>query len=64
MIDWLRREALEPVIALDDRELPIEIIRNRRARRLTLRLAPDGSAVRITLPHLSLIHLCRCRRRG
>ena len=38
MIDWLRREALEPVIALDDRELPIEIIRNRRARRLTLRL--------------------------
>jgi len=51
MIDWLRREALEPVIALDDRELPIEIIRNRRARRLTLRLAPDGSAVRITLPH-------------
>ncbi|MEX0342291.1 MAG: M48 family metallopeptidase [Erythrobacter sp.] len=51
MIDWLRREALEPAIELDGRELPIELSRNRRAKRLTLRLAPDGSAVRITLPH-------------
>ena len=51
MIDWLRREALEPTIELDGRELPIEILRNRRAKRLTLRLAPDGSAIRITLPH-------------
>lgn len=51
MIDRLRREALEPVIEIDGRELPIEITRNRRARRLTLRLAHDGSAVRITLPH-------------
>jgi predicted metal-dependent hydrolase len=51
MIDWLRREALEPVIELDGRELPIELTRNRRAKRLTLRMAPDGSAVRITLPH-------------
>lgn len=51
MIDWLRREALEPVIVLDGRELPIELTRNRRAKRLTLRMAPDGSAVRITLPH-------------
>lgn len=51
MIDWLRREAQEPVIELDGRELPIELARNRRARRLTMRLAPDGSAVRITLPH-------------
>ena len=51
MIDWLRREALEPVIELDGRTIPIEISHNRRARRLTLRLAPDGSAVRITLPH-------------
>lgn len=51
MIDWLRREALEPVIELGTRTLPIEITRNRRAKRLTLRLAPDGSAVRITLPH-------------
>lgn len=51
MIDWLRREALEPVIELGGRALPIELTRNRRAKRLTLRLAPDGSAVRITLPH-------------
>ena len=51
MIDWLRREALEPEIEISGRVLPIELNRNRRAKRLTLRLAPDGSAVRITLPH-------------
>lgn len=51
MIDWLRREALEPVVEIGGRALPIELSRNPRAKRLTLRLAPDGSAVRITLPH-------------
>ena len=50
MIDWLRKEMLEPEIELDGRVLPIELRRNARARRLTLRLAPDGSAVRLTLP--------------
>ena len=51
MIDWLRRDAQEPVIELAGRALPIALTRNRRARRMTLRLAPDGSAVRVTLPH-------------
>ena len=51
MIDWLRREALEPTIKLIGRDVPIDLVRNRRAKRLTLRLAHDGSAVRITLPH-------------
>ena len=50
MIEWLRGEMLEPEITLAGRRLPIEIKRHPRARRLTLRLAPDGSAVRITLP--------------
>ncbi|MBY6015076.1 M48 family metallopeptidase [Qipengyuania gaetbuli] len=50
MIEWLRGEALEPEITIAGRSLPIEIKRHPRARRLTLRLAPDGSAVRITLP--------------
>ena len=50
MIDWLRREALEPTIKLIGRDVPIDLVRNRRAKRLTLRLAHDGSAVRITLP--------------
>ncbi len=50
MIDWLRREALEPEVEIDGRILPIELNRNARAKRLTLRLAPDGRAVRITLP--------------
>ena len=50
MIDWLRREQLEPVVAIAGRDVPIELTRHSRAKRLTLRLAPDGSAVRITLP--------------
>lgn len=60
MIDWLRRDpaigrsrrAHEPAtIEVAGRELPIAITRHRTARRLTLRLAADGQAVRITLPH-------------
>lgn len=50
MIDWLRREAIEPEIELAGRVLPIALRRDKRARRLTLRLAPDGSEVRLTLP--------------
>ncbi|MBE5074987.1 M48 family metallopeptidase [Erythrobacteraceae bacterium E2-1 Yellow Sea] len=50
MIDWLRREMLEPEIDLGPRTVPIVLKRNARARRLTLRLAPDGREVRLTLP--------------
>ena len=50
MIEWLRDADLVPTIELSGRAVPIELNRHARARRLTLRLAPDGSAVRITLP--------------
>lgn len=54
MIDWLRgasvRKPLDPEIELDGARVPIVLKRMRNARRLTLRLAPDGSEVRITLP--------------
>ena len=54
MIDWLRRASLspaaEPMLDLGSATLPVEIRRHARARRMTLRLAPDGQAVRITLP--------------
>lgn len=50
MIDWLKRAHFEPEIALNGRVVPIVLRRHRTARRLTLRLAPDGSEVRITLP--------------
>jgi len=54
MIDWLRgasaKRALEPEIDLGGRQVPIVLKRMKNARRLTLRLAPDGSEVRITLP--------------
>ena len=50
MIEWLRDAHLEPEIEIAGRLLPIELRRHPTAKRLTLRLAPDGSAVRITLP--------------
>ncbi|MBC2666024.1 M48 family metallopeptidase [Novosphingobium flavum] len=51
MLDWLRRPAREaPSLDLAGRTLPVEIRRLPHARRLTLRLAPDGSAVRVTMP--------------
>lgn len=50
MIDWLRRELSEPTVELAGRTVPIAVRRNARARRLTMRLASDGSEVRVTLP--------------
>ena len=54
MIDWLRgasiRKPIDPEIELGGTRVPIVLKRMRHARRLTLRLAPDGSEVRITLP--------------
>lgn len=50
MIEWLRQDRTPPVIELCGRSVPIALNRNPRAKRLTMRLAPDGSAVRITLP--------------
>ncbi|WP_095012698.1 M48 family metallopeptidase [Tsuneonella mangrovi] len=50
MIDWLRAAPSDAEVTIGGRTLPIEITRNRRARRLTMRLAPDGNAVRLTLP--------------
>lgn len=50
MIDWLRAEQQNPSIEIGGRELPIAIRRHPRARRLVMRVAPDGSEVRVTLP--------------
>lgn len=50
LIEWLKTDAAEPSVTIGDRELPLAIRRHPRARRLTMRLSPDGSEVRITLP--------------
>ena len=51
VLDWLRRPLRDPpVVTLGDRELPVVIRRLAQARRMTLRLAPDGSEVRISIP--------------
>ncbi|PEQ11320.1 metal-dependent hydrolase [Novosphingobium sp. PC22D] len=47
---WLRRESAAPAITIGERELPIVIRRLARSRRMTMRLAPDGSEVRISMP--------------
>ncbi len=51
MIDWLRRRPDEvPQVEVAGRLLPLAVRRNATARRMTMRLAPDGSEIRITLP--------------
>ncbi len=51
MLDWLRRSpADQPSVPVGDVLLPLVIRRTASARRMTMRLAPDGSEVRVTLP--------------
>ena len=51
MLDWLRRDPrAEPAVEVGGRLLPVQIRRTERARRLTMRLSPDGAAVLITVP--------------
>lgn len=57
MIEWLRErsaqrgeDAPSHSIELSGTRVPIELRRHARAKRLTLRLAPHGGAVQITLP--------------
>ena len=50
MLDWLRRGAENPSVLVAGKPLPLAIRRNPRARRLTLRLAPDGSEARLSMP--------------
>ena len=59
MIEWLRatpataKTSAPPEIELLGRPVPIHITRHPRARHLTMRLAPDGGAVRVTMPRWS-----------
>lgn len=49
--DFLRRGAREsPSIQLDGQTLPVVIRRLAQAKRMTLRLSPDGNEVRISMP--------------
>ena len=58
MIDWLWRNGTEEpaahTLVLGGRTLPIAIIRHPTAKRLTLRLAPDGESVKVTIPRWGL----------
>lgn len=50
MLDWLRRDHLEPTVKVNGVALPIAIKRHPTAKRVVLRIAPDGSEARVTLP--------------
>ena len=51
MLDWLRRSPREvPSLTIAGRKLPVIIRRLPQSKRLTLRLAPDGSEIRIAMP--------------
>ena len=50
MIEWLQRPAGDPVLEIGGRTLPVAIRRHPRAKRMTLRLAPDGGEIRVTIP--------------
>jgi len=50
MIDWLRADHRDPSVEIAGTTLPIAIRRNARSKRLTMRMAPDGSELRITMP--------------
>jgi predicted metal-dependent hydrolase len=51
MIDWLRRNPrTPPQVEVAGRSLPLVVRRLGHARRLTLRLAPDGNEVRVSMP--------------
>lgn len=50
MIDWLKPDHQDPKIAVGGQDMPIQIRRNARAKRMTMRLSPDGQEIRITLP--------------
>jgi len=51
VLDWLRRDPrATPTLELAGRPVPVIVRRLDRARRMTMRLAPDGSEVRISVP--------------
>lgn len=51
MLDWLRRDPFEePMLTVGDCTLPVEVRCHAKAKRMTLRLSPDGKAVRVTIP--------------
>lgn len=50
MLDWLRRDHQEPTVEVNGVALPIAIKRHPTAKRVVLRIAPDGSEARVTLP--------------
>lgn len=50
MLDWLRRPASDPTVEIGGRSVRLVIRRLRNARRMTMRLAANGSEVHLSIP--------------
>jgi len=51
MLDWLKRDPkLDPTVDVGDVCLPVVVRRHPRAKRMTLRLSPNGREVRVSIP--------------
>lgn len=50
MIDWIRKNYDNPSVEIGGEILPVAIRRHPSAKRMVLRLAPDGREVRLTMP--------------
>jgi predicted metal-dependent hydrolase len=63
MISGIRRKMASPtrqerIVQIDGASLPVRIVENRRATRLTLRIVPGGQELRLTTPpHVDEAHL-------
>jgi len=50
MMEWLNRYDKTPSLEINGQEIPVAVKRHPRAKRLTMRIAPDGSEIRVTMP--------------
>ncbi len=49
-MEWLNKFAQNPQVEVAGRTVPIALRRHPAAKRLTMRVAPDGTEIRITMP--------------
>lgn len=49
-MDWLNSFSRTPEVTVAGRTVPIAVKRHATAKRLTMRVAPDGSEIRVTMP--------------
>ena len=49
-MEWLNRYDKVPTLEISGQDIRVAVKRHPRAKRLTMRIAPDGSEIRVTMP--------------